>query len=126
MPTHSSVPSVTSCSNTTFHAKQSVADLVGKKLKDFYVLRRLGRGAMAEVYLAQQLSLGRQVALKVLNTGLAQDPNYVRRFHHEARAAAARSAEQLLRWPFTRVVMAHNQVIEADAHAQVARALAVW
>ena len=42
------------------------------------------------------------------------------------RAAAARSAEQLLRWPFTRVVMAHNQVIDADAHAQVARALAVW
>jgi serine/threonine-protein kinase len=66
-----------------------VADLVGKKLKDFYVLRRLGRGAMAEVYLAQQLSLGRQVALKVLNADLARDPNYVRRFHHEARAAAA-------------------------------------
>jgi tRNA A-37 threonylcarbamoyl transferase component Bud32 len=66
-----------------------VDELVGKKLKDFYVLRRLGRGAMAEVYLAQQLSLGRQVALKVLNTDLARDPNYVRRFHHEARAAAA-------------------------------------
>ncbi len=66
-----------------------MAELVGKKLKDFYVLRRLGRGAMAEVYLAQQLSLGRQVALKVLNAGLATDPNYVRRFHHEARAAAA-------------------------------------
>jgi serine/threonine-protein kinase len=66
-----------------------VADLVGKKLKDFHVLRRLGRGAMAEVYLAQQLSLGRQVALKVLNEELARDPNYVRRFHHEARAAAA-------------------------------------
>ncbi len=66
-----------------------MADLIGKKLKDFYILRRLGRGAMAEVYLAQQLSLGRQVALKVLNAGLATDPNYVRRFHHEARAAAA-------------------------------------
>jgi serine/threonine-protein kinase len=66
-----------------------VADLVGKKLKDFYVLRRLGRGAMAEVFLAQQVSLGRQVALKVLNPDLARDPNYVRRFHHEARAAAA-------------------------------------
>ncbi len=66
-----------------------MADLVGKKLKDFYVLRRLGRGAMAEVYLAQQVSLGRQVALKVLNAELALDPNYVRRFHHEARAAAA-------------------------------------
>jgi serine/threonine-protein kinase len=66
-----------------------VADLVGRKLKDFAVLRRLGRGAMAEVYLAQQTSLGRQVALKVLNAELALDPNYVRRFHHEARAAAA-------------------------------------
>jgi serine/threonine-protein kinase len=66
-----------------------VSDLVGKKLKDFFVLRRLGRGAMAEVYLARQLSLGRQVALKVLNAELAREPNYVRRFHHEARAAAA-------------------------------------
>jgi serine/threonine-protein kinase len=66
-----------------------MSDLVGKKLKDFYVLRRLGRGAMAEVYLAQQPSLGRQVALKVLNADLALDPTYVRRFDHEARAAAA-------------------------------------
>ncbi len=63
--------------------------LVGKTLKDYYVLRRLGQGAMAEVYLAQQLSLGRQVALKVLNAELARDPVYVERFHHEARAAAA-------------------------------------
>ena len=44
---------------------------------------------MAEVYLAQQVSLGRQVAFKVLNEDLARDPNYVRRFNHEARAAAA-------------------------------------
>jgi serine/threonine-protein kinase len=66
-----------------------VSDLVGKKLKDYFVLRRLGRGAMADVYLAQQVSLGRQVALKVLNSELARDPNYVRRFQHEARAAAA-------------------------------------
>jgi eukaryotic-like serine/threonine-protein kinase len=66
-----------------------LSELVGKKLKDYYVLRRLGRGAMAEVYLAQQLSLGRQVALKVLNAELAHDPIYVQRFQHEARAAAA-------------------------------------
>lgn len=66
-----------------------MSDLVGKKLKDFFILRRIGRGAMADVYLAQQLSLGRQVALKVLNPELARDPNYVRRFDHEARAAAA-------------------------------------
>ncbi|WP_298209815.1 DUF4336 domain-containing protein [Acidovorax sp.] len=42
------------------------------------------------------------------------------------RAAAARSAERLLRWPFARVVMAHNTVIDTDAHMQVVRALAVF
>jgi eukaryotic-like serine/threonine-protein kinase len=66
-----------------------LSDLVGRKLKDYNVLRRLGRGAMAEVYLAQQTSLDRPVALKVLDEKLANDPAYVRRFHHEARAAAA-------------------------------------
>ncbi len=59
------------------------------KLKDYQVVRRLGRGAMAEVYLAQQISLDRRIALKVLNAELARDPVYVQRFHHEARAAAA-------------------------------------
>lgn len=44
---------------------------------------------MAEVYLAEQVSLRRQVALKVLLPGLAQDPGYLRRFHHEAQSAAA-------------------------------------
>jgi len=66
-----------------------LAELVGKRLKDYHVVRPVGRGAMAEVYLAQQLSLGRQIALKVLNAELARDPVYVQRFHHEARAAAA-------------------------------------
>ena len=66
-----------------------MSDLVGKKLKDYNILRRLGRGAMAEVYLAQQTSLNRPVALKVLDEKLASDPSYVRRFHHEARAAAS-------------------------------------
>lgn len=41
------------------------------------------------------------------------------------RVAAARSAERVLRWPFARVVVAHNAIIDTDAHAQVARALAV-
>lgn len=63
-------------------------DLSGRRIGDYKVLRRLGRGGMAEVYLAQQLSLQRPVALKVLKRSLAGDDNYVRRFHHEARAAA--------------------------------------
>ncbi|MEN1680735.1 MAG: serine/threonine-protein kinase [Planctomycetota bacterium] len=64
-------------------------DLTSKQLGDYQVLRRLGRGAMAEVYLAEQASLARQVALKVLNPTLANDSSYVDRFQHEARAAAA-------------------------------------
>ncbi len=52
------------------------------------MLRRLGRGGMADVYLAEQISLRRPVALKVLKSHLAQDETYVRRFHNEAQAAA--------------------------------------
>jgi eukaryotic-like serine/threonine-protein kinase len=64
-------------------------DYTGKRLGDYQVLRRLGRGAMAEVYLAEQTALGRQVALKILKPELAEDATYVKRFQHEARAAAS-------------------------------------
>ncbi len=63
-------------------------DLSGRQLAGYRLLRRLGRGAMAEVYLAEQISLGRQVAFKALWGKLAHDATYVQRFSHEARAAA--------------------------------------
>jgi eukaryotic-like serine/threonine-protein kinase len=64
-------------------------DLSGRQLGDYRLLRRLGRGAMADVYLAEQGSLRRQVALKTLKRELAADQTYVRRFHMEAQAAAS-------------------------------------
>ncbi|MBI2826533.1 MAG: serine/threonine protein kinase [Planctomycetia bacterium] len=64
-------------------------DLSGRQLDDFHLLRRLAHGAMAEVYLAEQGSLRRQVALKVLKSELAKDESYVKRFHNEAHAAAS-------------------------------------
>ncbi|MBX3413383.1 MAG: serine/threonine protein kinase [Pirellulales bacterium] len=67
----------------------SHADLAGRQLGDYCLLRRLGRGAMAEVYLAEQSSLRRQVAVKVLRQELATDANYILRFRNEAQAAAA-------------------------------------
>src|SRR5260221_10527004 len=67
---------------------RSEPDLSGRRVGDYQLLRRLGRGGMAEVYLAEQLSLRRQVALKVLRTNLAGDDAYIRRFQHEAQAAA--------------------------------------
>jgi len=63
--------------------------LIGRQLGDYRVLSRLGRGGMAQVYLAEQLSLGRLVALKILKPELAKDPTYISRFRNEARAAAA-------------------------------------
>lgn len=63
-------------------------DLSGRQLGDYQILRRLGRGGMADVYLAEQGSLHRQVAFKVLKSSLASDEAYVRRFRQEATAAA--------------------------------------
>src|SRR5262249_22234856 len=52
------------------------------------ILREIGRGGMGVVYEAEQESLGRRVALKVLSSAALIDPKQVRRFEREARAAA--------------------------------------
>ncbi len=52
------------------------------------ILDRLSAGGMGTVYRAEQLKLGRQVALKVLPSQHVKDPEYVARFHREARAVA--------------------------------------
>ncbi len=72
-------------------------DLTGRQLGNYRILRRLGRGGMADVYLAEQVSLQRSVALKVLREDLALDSTYVRRFELEARAAAALEHENIVR-----------------------------
>jgi len=74
---------------TTAHSPLPDRDLAGRALGDYQILRRLGRGGMANVYLAEQQSLRRQVAFKVLKNSLANDEAYVRRFHNEAQAAAS-------------------------------------
>lgn len=62
-------------------------DLSGKVLGDFCLLRKLGKGGMADVYLAEQTSLRRQVAIKIMRSDFVTDPQYVKRFRHEASAA---------------------------------------
>lgn len=64
-------------------------DLTGQTIGDYYLIRRLGRGGMADVYLALQRSLKRNVAIKILKPELAEDESYVKRFRLEAQAAAA-------------------------------------
>lgn len=60
-----------------------------ERLGDYRIIREIGRGGMGVVYEAVQESLGRHVAIKVLPWQSASDQRYVKRFHREARIAAA-------------------------------------
>jgi beta-lactam-binding protein with PASTA domain/predicted Ser/Thr protein kinase len=57
----------------------------------YHVLRKLGAGGMANVYLAEDQELGRRVAIKILNDRHANDEQFVERFRREAKNAAGLS-----------------------------------
>ncbi len=63
-------------------------DSLSGVLGDFRIVREVGRGGMGVVYEAEQVSLGRRVALKVLPFAATMDPRHLQRFHKEAKAAA--------------------------------------
>jgi tRNA A-37 threonylcarbamoyl transferase component Bud32 len=60
----------------------------GQKIQGYRIKKKLGAGAMATVFLAEQLSLHRLVAIKVLPTKFSRDQNFIDRFYKEGRAAA--------------------------------------
>src|SRR3954449_10710216 len=57
----------------------------------YRIVRKLGTGGMANVYLAEDEGLGRRVAIKILNDRHAGDDQFVERFRREAKSAASLS-----------------------------------
>jgi hypothetical protein len=62
--------------------------LIGRQISSYRLERVIGRGGMAQVYLAEDVHLKRPVALKVIDTRFRGNPGYARRFVQEARVIA--------------------------------------
>jgi len=88
---------------TEFEAERTQSRIPGYK-----VLRKLGAGAMATVYLARQLSLDRPVAIKVLPKKFSNDPKFIERFYKEGRAAARLNDQH--------IVQAYDVAQAGDSH----------
>lgn len=71
--------------------------LVGKTVAGYEIVQAIGRGPTGTVFKAQQLSMQRHVALKILHPELSQDPDAIERFLQEARAGGRCSHPNLIR-----------------------------
>ncbi len=63
----------------------------------YQLIKLIGEGGLAEVYQAQDLALGRMVAVKVLRTQYIRDPNFLVNFHREAQSAAKLNDSYIVR-----------------------------
>src|SRR5687768_5178528 len=71
-------------------------ELIGKQLGKYQIISLIGRGGMAELYKAYQPNMERYVALKILHTYIAEDPDSLERFKQEAKHIARLRHENIL------------------------------
>jgi tetratricopeptide (TPR) repeat protein len=88
--------------------------MIGRTVSHYRILSELGSGGMGVVYRAEDLTLGRHVALKFLPPHLSTDPDARRRFVHEAKAAASLDHGG---------ICTVYEVAEADGQSYIAMAL---
>ena len=81
---------------TEMLANERAGPIIGKHIGHYQVLSHIGRGGMGEVFLAQDTSLGRKVALKLLRRDFTRNEDRLRRFRQEARAASALNHPNIL------------------------------
>src|SRR5437763_10747065 len=72
------------------------ASIIGQSFGPYQILEHLGAGGMGDVYLAEDVRLGRKVAVKILPVGFTWDNERVRRFQQEARSASALNHPNIL------------------------------
>jgi Serine/threonine protein kinase len=96
---------------------------VGAELGEFRLLRRLGKGGMADVWLAEQTTLKRNVALKLLRSELMEDDNYVKRFQTEAKAAAGLNHPNIVQVYMVGSEKGQHFIAQEYVHGQTLKAL---
>ncbi len=74
-----------------------MANLNGRRLGQYELIEPIGEGGMATVYRARQTSVGRDVAVKIIHAGMANNPESVKRFEREAHTIASLSHPHILK-----------------------------
>src|SRR6478672_8346886 len=87
---------IDSAGHAAFDEPAPMLLLPGVRLGSYEILVRIGAGGMGEVYRARDTRLDRDVAVKVLPESLTSNPDRLRRFEQEARAAAALNHPNIL------------------------------